>query len=380
MSSARRGTGGTRGRVAGAVVASFAWSVAGVVSAAQVELRGTVQPMAVDRAVVERGGVRVTMPGGVTSVLAWDLVRGLQGAEFGTVGAEEASELLEIAEDLWRARSRVQRGDLPAARALFDRHFDRFRGTTSETALIVAEGTLRCRLASEDWLHALVPALEVARLRKAGESTDRFDALPEVIDQATLLCPQLAPTWRADARTESVARTVESLAFTDPSIEKLASVYVSLLRGVRPTVEVGKDDPLGVAFLDALARLRSADRTGQQQAVKDLTSLIRTAPEWTRAWSNYCIGRTALDSSDRTARVDGILALTRVAAQRDVPRRLAVESLELAVSALQSLGDAEGAAALERERARLLGVTPRLAPPPKPAPEPTPPDRSVTET
>jgi hypothetical protein len=353
---------------------------------AKVELRGAEPPLSVDRAVLEVGGVRVTKTGGVTSVIAWDKVRTLEGAEPGTLDAAGAKEAIAIADDLWRARTRLQRGDLQAAAPLFERHFERFRGTNSETALIVAEGTLRCRLAGDDWMAAIVPALEVARLRKAGFVTDRYAALAPVMDEATLLSPQLAPTWTVNDRTKAIAQSIETAVFTDPAVARLASAYVALLRGTMPGNAAAKAgakdaaqapaDAPGVALLHAIARLRAGTDGERTQATNELVGIVKTAPDWVRAWANYSIGRStvdrAADAKDRAAAIDGVLALTRVAAQPGAPRRLVIESLSLAVSTLQALGDAEGAAALERERAALAGTSPRLAPP-KAAPTASPP-------
>ncbi|MBL9149072.1 MAG: hypothetical protein JNM94_10300 [Phycisphaerae bacterium] len=370
-----------------------AWSVAsGVAADAKVELRGTEPMLSVDRAVMEVGGVRVTKTGGVTSVIAWDMVRKLDGAEPGTLDAGAAKDAIVIADDLWRARTRLQRGDVQAAAPLFERHFERFRGTTSETALVVAEGTLRCRLATDDWMAAIVPALEVARLRKAGVVTDRYAALVPVMDEATLLSPQLAPTWKVDERTKAIAQSIETAVFTDPAVARLASAYVALLRGTMPAdaapkagakdaKATGADAP-GVALLHAIARLRAGTDGERAQATEELIGIVKAAPEWVRAWANYSIGRATVDraaaANDRAASIDGVLALTRVAAQPGAPRRLVIESLALAVSTLQALGDADGAAALERERAALAGTTPKLASPKGPPKAPAAPQGPVS--
>ena len=323
-------------------------------SAATIELRGTESPIVAERVAVEPGGVRVTRAGGVTETIAWDMVRSLTGTD----NANEAATMLPIGEDLWRARSRVQRGDTVAARPLFEKHFDRFKGTNSETALVVAEGLVRCRLASDDWMQAVIPALEMARLRKAGVTTNRYAALGSVFDDATLLCPQLAPAWVADDRTKTFGDQIAALTINDLTVARLAGLYVALLHGVEPTDDAKRDDLPSIAMLHAIARLNSNDDAARARAAKELAAAVKSLPPWARAWEQHAIGRTALRSQDKLVQVDGVLALLRVAAQPGVSRRLVRMSLDLAVPALRSLGDVDGAAILERERAALGGPKP----------------------
>jgi len=337
-------------------------------SSATIELRGAQPAIVAERASIEPDGVRVTTTGGVTTVVAWDRVRSLTGVD----NPNDAAAWLPIAEDLWRARSRVQRGDTLAASPLFERHFPQFRGTTSETALVVAEGLLRCRLASQDWMQAIVPALEVARLRKAGATTDRYTELDPVIDDTTLLCPQLAPAWTPDDRTKAIAEEIEALHIGESSVGRIAGLYVLLLRGSVPVDELKRDDAPAVALLHAIARLNGSDDAARARAAKDLVTPLKTLPEWARAWANHAIGRAAITAKEPAAQMDGVLALVRVAAQPSSPRRLARSSLDLAIPALRALGDADGAAALERERSALGGpkasapaAKPRKAAPPE---------------
>ncbi|MFO0828346.1 MAG: hypothetical protein U0572_09360 [Phycisphaerales bacterium] len=361
----------SRLRTVVAIVCGLAAALGGATGfGAVVELRGAQPPINAERVSIEPEGVRVTRVGGVSSMIAWDMVRSVSGAE----AAKDLAPMMEVADDLWRARSRVQRGDLAAARPLFEKHFDRFRGTTSETALIVAEGVLRCRLASNDWLQAIVPAIETARLRRAGVATDRFAALSPVLDDATLLAPQLAPDWTPDDRTRAVADELAALSISDAIVARLAALYSDLLRGVPPKEDARKDDAAGVAFLHAIARLQSGDEAVRARAAKDLAAATKPLPDWARAWANHAIGRAEVASDDRARKIDGVLALLRVAAQPTSPPRLVRSSLDLAIPALKQLGDAEGAAALERERQRLGGrraSAPSTTPARSPASAPT---------
>ena len=138
-----------------------------------VERRGSEPALEGEITIINEAGVTIRSSLGAVHVVPWDRVRRVEGK----VEDPTLDEKMAIAVDLWRSRSRVERGDTTLAEPLLERLFERYRGQTHETALVVAEGLLRCRLARADHALAVVPALEVARLRRAQITTDTYSVL-----------------------------------------------------------------------------------------------------------------------------------------------------------------------------------------------------------
>ena len=110
-----------------ALLAGAAW--------ADVRLRGGGTVEAPVLAVTEAG---VRVGGDAPRTLSWDLVRSIEG-EF-----ESAAEVFaELSTDLWRARTRLARGDYPLAAPIFEDLFRRYRDVDGPTTTVVALGALR---------------------------------------------------------------------------------------------------------------------------------------------------------------------------------------------------------------------------------------------
>lgn len=326
---------------------------------ARVELRGGAAGIDASDLRFGSDGLRVARVGGGEETIPWDRVAAVTGA---TLDASER-EWLAIAEDLWRARFRIQRGDAAAARPLFERHEARFRGERSETALVVAEGLLRCRLAEGDPRRAIASALEVAALRRAAVATDRYANLPEVLDATTLLAPSLVPLWAA-LPSEEAALLVDPARYDDPVVRRLAELHGAILRGER--VDAGRESEPGPALLAAIAAIDVRSPEALQRSRRDLAAATRELPPWAKAWTGHALGRRLVESGDPTLATEGVLELLRVAADPAPPLpALSLRSLELAAGALRASGDADSAAVVEREIVALGG---RRPPPPTESP------------
>src|ERR1043165_1581706 len=141
---------------------------------------------------IDDAGVTIQRDFPQPDFIRWDLVR--------DVVMEHRDPALEKyredAANLWRARTRLERHDEAMAEPLFEQLFGKYRARTHETALLVAEGLLRCRLARGANESAVIPALETARLRRALPNASKvFSTLPAVLEPRTSLCPWLPPAW-----------------------------------------------------------------------------------------------------------------------------------------------------------------------------------------
>jgi hypothetical protein len=301
--------------------------------------------------VIERRGIEPTLIGEVTGVddgavylrsehgtrhaVPWDRVRQvLTERTFPGLEAYQAR-----GEALWRARSRIERGDFELAEPILVRLFEVYRGTTSESALVVVEGLLRCRLRRGENAAAVIPALEAARLRNAGVSTQSYAALDPVVDDATLLCTQLAPVWVVSRDLTKLTRDLaEYDARGDEVIEVLARLYrlaAERQLGVAETAEddetdIGRHDHPGVRLLALIVAAIGPDGDERERARRQLTLELDDAPSWIDAWTHYAIGASQAMESGLGRHQRGMVNLLHV------PARFAREQPYLAGIALET--------------------------------------------
>jgi hypothetical protein len=275
----------------------------------------------------------------------------------------------DLARDVWRARSRVQRGDPELALALFQRHFTPWTSDdrTHEFALIIAEGLLRCLLESGETEAILPAALETTRLRRAGVTTDRYDALPPVIDERFWLLPKLPPIATSASSLDRLPDELRHWQIdSDPVVSRLAELYASMAR--RSVRSSGSSD-LGVNLMESILGTRSVDNRVRQDALRTLDELsgLDDAPDFIAAW------RAWFDATSRLAAGEvgtdpAVLSLLELPAvfQGSYPV-LARRAVELAARVLSADGRDEESATLRRflqESPRQISpvLTPRLLP------------------
>jgi hypothetical protein len=277
---------------------------------------------------------------------------------------------LKDATELWRARSRVQRGDCALAEPLLEKWFRKLPGATHETALIVAEGLLRCRLDRMEHALAVIPALEAARLRRASIATKAYEKLHPVLDEGTLLCPSLAPAW-VDSAT--LARLENELAAYDARgdevIAALAGLYLQAVRHARGTntgevaAATSAVDHPGVNLLASIVQAAAGEASARAEARRDLERQVDSLPPWAEAWARFQLGAAlANEGESLEARQRGMVNLLHLPARfaRTQPY-LAGLALERAAGALERLGQAEPAASLRAELAAAFPGHPILA-------------------
>lgn len=320
-------------------------------------IRGTI--MLVDDAGVT---IRSTNGMGASHLVAWDRVRDVRMQ----TPDPKLDERLATADDIWRARSRLERGDTALAEPLFERLFNQYRGRTNETSLIIAEGLLRCRLDRLANDLAVIPALEVIRLRRAEVETDRYDMMPAMYDTAYELCPLVPGAWMDSSR---LARLERDLQQYDAIGDAVVSAYVSLyLHAVRLMHNVDREpgriaDEIrparqhrGVQFVRDLMTLidPAADGTGRRRAAESrLHRQIGQNQPWAEAWLRYFEGLALLRAEGTGRNQRGMASLAHL------PARFARSQTYLAglamhhmIMQLESNGHAEKAASLREEMSR----------------------------
>ena len=320
---------------------------------------------------VDTRGVHVGIagePATVVRTISWDRVRRVDGPL-----AAQAAAYSELAATVWRAQARLERGDAVAAEPLFERAAEMLTGDGSgaderaaedlvgPTHALVHAGLVRCRLERGALAAAVLPWLDVRAAVLAGA----VEELPDAIDPVTALVPGLPPIF---ARTPAV----RALALMDnrPSwpaeVSSLAVLYstaAALAAGesvawVEPA-ELGPGTILVRDCVAAQAREPEVRAAARERLVERLEA--GAAKPWVRAWCHAAIGRSLARESDREQRRRGVVHLLTVPAEyRFIQPYLAGTCLADAATALDALGDREGARLLALELAREHSQHPAL--------------------
>ena len=342
----------------GAVAAAIAGALAG-----PVELRGGYTVDAPVEAVSVEG---VRVGGDQPRLIGWEQVKRVTG-EF----AGEAEAWAETSDRAWRARLRLARGDAALASGLFESLFNTYRAVEGPTALVVAEGTLRCRLVAGDRPGALEAWLAAARLREAGWGVAGDPPLRPVLDESTLLAPTLAPVWVVPEEAAAALRVLEADASARPegaadgAVDAMRDAYrraaLACLGGpVPPESEAtsARADHPGVALVRRLVEARVGDDDAREANRYALRAVAAEHPgTWREAWARVGVGRSLLAEPGEASRVGGVFELLHLPARfaRSQPT-LAAAALAEAGAALAGLDDRRAARALRDDLASRPGT------------------------
>ena len=322
-----------------------------------VERRGSEPPLSGEITIIDDAGVTVRSDLGASHFVPWDRVRRIDAESRDPVPARR----METAVRLWRARSRVERNDTTLAEPLLERLFEFYRGQTHETALVVAEGLLRCRLARGDHVRAVLAALETTRLRRAGVSSDSYTMLVPVIDETTSLCPQLAPVWLP---SPLLTKLNHDLAEYDPHGDEVVAAIAALYRkAIQQTIGDVDDqttvktlpDHVGVEFLSRLVACSSLEADERHSARNALMRSLGDLSPWAESWARLHIGLSLIGETGVGRQQQGIVSLLHVPARFGTSQPyLTGLALAYAAIALDVTGDAPGAAAMRVELRQTL--------------------------
>ena len=325
---------------------------------------------------VTNDGVHFRVPRGAETgdvLITWDRVRLLETdrGEF----AEAFEQRRDLSVRLWRARSRVERGDHSAAEPILDELFTKTRGHTDSTSLIVAEGLLRCRLAREARAAAVLPWLETHRLLSAGVKSAAYQSMPPVIDLQSGLCVQLPPIWTRSVGVEEMLADLSDHVGETPVSARLATLYaraarLSLGLGVEDSAEFYHSDEQwdrdgGVVVITAFVATLERVRPRPLEVEKVLARPLREAGPLT-PWALFLRGLGRVNDSNADRRRDGLVDLLTIPAlHRDENRYLAGFAIDRAAAALEQMGRSAAATSLRAEFKRTDPAHPlnNMAPP-----------------
>ncbi len=192
---------------------------------------------------------------------------------------------------LWRARIRLQRGDLLLAEPIFEQICQENTLRESYDARVAYEGYLRCLIARGKIKEAVPAWLMTASLEELGIPTP-YPNLSPVVDVDTLLCPHLPLIW-----------------LTDQSAKKMLAVF---------------DQPSSPRLQELVNKLRNAisdDDARTQQNISQLIASIHTQLEnsdqkpWLAMWANWFSALSELSKSSTSNKNDALLKLAIVASE-----------------------------------------------------------------
>lgn len=337
----------------GLLALAVASGVPGALAPAEtVHRRGGNDSITADRITMRSDGVHAVRASGAEYVVPWDMVKSIEQIDDPTV-QEAWLRYQPMAEELWRARSRLQRGDARLAEPLFERHFEQaaLDGGDSELALIVAEGLLRSRLSRGAIESALPAALETIRLRRAGVSTDRYQMLPVVVDERFWLVPALPPVITDRAKVAALGEMLAPwLESEDSYVRALASGYAAL-DGASGSVTEGGSGP-GLALIGAALDATSPEADLRAEARETLQATVEAedAPDWIDAWRRWYSARSMLMEQDPDIDIALIELLHIPAIHGGRSPALAARAVALAAETLEREKRFSEAALLRREQ------------------------------
>lgn len=327
----------------------FAFTVTGALALAPVDLRGG---ETLDAPIAAVGPQGVEVGGEAPRTIPWDRVKRVRGE-----GAEQFAAHEKIAEDAWRARTRLERGDAALAEPLFESLFARFADTSGPTAELVCQGLLLCRLDRGAVIEAIRPWLESVRQLSDGAERRTWPFGAPSVDERTLLSPLLPPLWLDGPALNAYLRTQRATPASEgsPLAAALESWYRFSARAVGGASEPPPEIPPDLAAHPGLlfvSRIVLADVGAGNDRLKARDALQghieRHRGAWSEAWAHVAIGRSLLDEASPDIRADGMNHLLQV------PARFGSSQPYLAGLALAEVGAAMARDGDEEASSKLL--------------------------
>lgn len=292
-------------------------------------------------------------------LIGWDHVKRVGG-----VHGDEAKAYVGVADEAWRARTRLERGDAIAAEPMFEHLYQDYAGEVGPLSVVVSEGLLRCRLRRGAQLAAIGPWMSLLRARVDADPTspawvgDDWSAIAgmgPVLDESSWLVPALPPMWLAWPSLSSVAEMAEA---SDGRVSSLASLYAygaAFEAGEAGAMPATSDQQWGVQLVRDIVEARTSDSApARKQARERLSRRVEQGVDpWVEAWCRAGIGRSLVREESAEDRLLGVLELLHLPARfRRTQGYLAGLALGESVVVLSELGDEHSARALASELAR----------------------------
>ncbi len=326
--------------------------------------------------------------GALTHFLRWDQIRTLTSDS----SSAQREQRLARGAELWRARVRLARGDLPAARTLFTQASRAVDAAAVLERMIIEEGIAQTALVDEEaWAESLASNLTASVFRSRYQLPAEWIAQPHTVDARTGLLLGVAPVWldgasaqqareslivAADrARVQSDLALAELLtlasriAAADAGTPEKAPARVTTTAPASTQAPASTSEPertahttlepatlearsaakLAAKLLTGWADAVAADAPARKRGRDALQSIARVENGAVRMWAIYAEGRSlAMEEDPDKVRIGvGKMLLIPAAYSAEAPRLAAAALLQSSI-ALVRIHDDESAAVLRR--------------------------------
>lgn len=307
-------------------------------------LRETTNPLECSIVSWSKEGLRVQLKEqGTQQVVAWHTISSIESDQVGT-GFDAH---LARGQMLWRAKIRLQRGDVRLAMPLFEETFMQLKNAKGDDAFLAAEGMLRCTIAHGNIQASVAPWLAAVRHLDHGRSS-LFPDFSPIIDPKTFLCPHVPPVWD----THLVERSISTLKLDN----KLMNEFVDVILG-----EAGQNQTLhnGPDFLRNILLLTESDHTQIEDQIETM-SRETALQRWQLAWIKYTAAKSLMKQGKESETL-ALLKLAEVASTygKEQPW-IAGASMVLMVEILQSSGKLKASKNIRNEFIRVFPSHPLI--------------------
>lgn len=287
------------------------------------------------------------------------------------VMSEEWKVQQTTAESLWRARVRLERGDIAGAEPFFEELGPAYKDRTGPTAELAHGGLLLCRLARGAHVLAVEPFIDYCAALEGANSQPRIllglsgrvegsselqvdPSLFTPVDPTYGLCPSLPPIFvsLSSVRIQSDRLTVMRTG----RASHMAMLYKAAMKGEFESVaaSLGDEPPstdAGVMLVWELVTARHGTDGARQLARTLLSKRLATPqPAWVHAWCHAGLGRSLVKEPDSDSQMIGVaeLAFLPSAYERTVPYLTGIALAESSLAMLRSGNDTAAVSLRER--------------------------------
>ncbi len=293
-----------------------------------------------------------------SSELSWDRVASVDGEL-----AEKAAEYAVFSERLWRARKRMERGDLVLAEPSLESLASEFPAAAGPTGLLLHAARTSCRLLRGAQVGAIEPyskfiacfSEEELRGVKSRQLLKGLDSMPAKVKPAGILIPDFPPMW-LDVPSLRLVIDFKGTA-GQPQSQALLSQYIAAAQfeGGTPVEAVSVDAGEDGDLVHDIVVARAGNK--EQRAIAREALLRRIKPgieEWRESWIRVGIGRSLIREDSNDEKLLGVAEMLHAPARfsHSTPyiAGLALAESAVTLKAIADRGEADRLVAELREK------------------------------
>ncbi|MFO0861845.1 MAG: hypothetical protein U0570_14960 [Phycisphaerales bacterium] len=255
-----------------------------------------------------------------------------------------------LATELWRAMTRLKRGDDAGAEAILARLWSSTKGGSGATRAEIAAGMTACLVHRGAFATAIEPWTEWIRSGSTPEGEGK--SIVPVADSQGPWIAALPPVWIDSVAVRRLAERPLPAEDVAPNAgDDIERVYIVAAR--RDTGQPWQIDPAAALKKSSWASLpgemvlaEAPDPAVRTEARAKLASrLTADSPLWKQCWIRLALGRSKLMESAPDEKRGGVAQLLWIASRPSANAAVTSLALLSAAEGLLALGDTEGAKA-----------------------------------